>query len=65
MLQFQLCGLAALVLSCAGFVGAVDRDSTPTRRVPILTVCEALRDPGQYAGKIVIIVGRSAGSDEA
>jgi hypothetical protein len=65
MLQFQLCRLAALVLSCVGFVGAVDRDSTPASRVPILTVCEALRDPGQYAGKIVIIVGRSAGSDEA
>lgn len=31
---------------------------------PILTVCEALKDPGRYDGKTVIIVGRAVGTSE-
>ena len=31
---------------------------------PVLTVCEALKDPSRYDGKSVIIVGRSVGTSE-
>jgi hypothetical protein len=32
--------------------------------VPIVTVCEALKDPGRFAGATIIVVGRSVGTDE-
>ena len=44
--------------------GAVYGDSAPASNIPILTVCEALRDPSRYAGQTVIVVGRSVGTDE-
>jgi hypothetical protein len=42
----------------------VDQDAMTANRIPILTVCEALRDPSQYDGQTVIVVGRSIATSE-
>lgn len=48
--------LASLVLTGVSIATADD--------IPILTVCEVLGDLKTYAGKSVIVVGRSSSSDE-
>jgi len=45
-------------------MGAVDQDGQAANRIPILTVCDALRDPARYGGQVVIVVGRSVGTSE-
>jgi hypothetical protein len=45
-------------------VSAVDQDATTANGIPILTVYDALRDPGRYGGQAVIVVGRSTGRSE-
>lgn len=52
------------MLSGATLVGAIDQDASAANAIPILTVCEALRDPVRYGGKVVIVVGRSVGTSE-
>jgi hypothetical protein len=62
--QFRWCKAAALMLCGAAVVGANHQDGITTNAIPILTVCDALRDPVRYGGQVVIIVGRSAGTSE-
>jgi len=62
--QFRWCKAAALMLCGAAVVGANHQDGITTNAIPILTVCDALRDPVWYGGQVVIIVGRSAGTSE-
>src|SRR5580658_11350201 len=64
MSQFRWCKLAVLMLCGATTVGAIDQDGTAANSVPILTVCDALRDRVRYGGQVVIIVGRSIGTSE-
>jgi hypothetical protein len=62
MFRFSWTRLVGLALSAQAFLGAAD--SPATNNIPVLTVCQALRDPGRYASQAVIIVGRSVGTDE-
>lgn len=41
-----------------------DARSAASANIPVLTVCEALSDADKYEGKSVIIVGRTASTDE-
>ena len=59
-IHLRWCGAAVLLLSIAGLA----QDRSPAGEVPILTVCQALRDPTRYGGKTVIVVGRAWGTDE-
>lgn len=45
-------------------VCASSRADTADQTIPVLTVCQVLRNPGQYSGQTVIVVGRSVGTDE-
>ena len=56
--------VAILMLCGVTTISAFGQDGTITNSIPILTVCDALRDPVRYGGKVVIIVGRSVGTDE-
>jgi hypothetical protein len=62
--QFHWCKAAALVLFGATVVGANHQEGIAANASPILTVCDALRDPIRYGGQVVIIVGRSVGTSE-
>ena len=55
--RFVVLALSAQALLCAA-------DGPATNNIPVLTVCQALRDPSRYASQEVIIVGRSVGTDE-
>jgi len=39
-------------------------EAAPASDIPVLTVCEVLRDAGRYDGKTVVVVGRSVGTME-
>src|SRR5579863_470212 len=62
MFRFPWTRLFGLALSAQMFLGAADGPAT--NNIPVLTVCQALRDPGRYSSQAVIIVGRSVGTDE-
>jgi hypothetical protein len=53
--------LAAFLLYASAIFGATDRD---TKDIPVLTVCQVLRDPARYGGRAVIVVGRSVDTSE-
>jgi hypothetical protein len=40
------------------------KDDSPLVGIPVLTVCQALRDAARYAVQPVILVGRSIGTEE-
>ena len=54
--------LVGVALCAQVLLGAADGPAA--NRIPVLTVCQALREPGRYAGQNVIVVGRSVGTDE-
>ena len=62
--HLRWCKAAALMLCGATIVGASHQDGIAASAIPILTVCDALRDPVRYGGQVVIIVGRSVGTSE-
>src|SRR5262245_31627644 len=64
MRRLSWCSVAALTLCGATGMGADDQDGQAANRIPILTVCDALRDPARYGGQVVIVVGRSIGTSE-
>jgi hypothetical protein len=64
MVRFCTVKFLGMVVLGSLLNGAVYGDSAPASKIPILTVCEALRDPGRYAGQTVILVGRSVGTEE-
>jgi hypothetical protein len=51
-----------LVAVCS--LSAAGRHDEGTAETPVLTVCQALRDPARYEGMSVIVVGRSTGTME-
>jgi hypothetical protein len=53
-----------VALCIAAFLSAADSNGTEGATVPILTVCQALKDSGRYAGRAVIIVGRWVSTSE-
>jgi hypothetical protein len=58
MLRFRAATFGWILLSISSLHGAESGD------IRVLTVCQALRDPGRYGGQNVIIVGRSVGTSE-
>jgi hypothetical protein len=61
MIRFRRKIIAAFLLCASAICGATDRD---TQDIPVLTVCQALRDRARYGGQTVIVVGRSVGTSE-
>jgi hypothetical protein len=61
MVRFIRKFLAVFLLHAAVSFGAMGQD---TKDIPVLTVCQALRDSALYSGQTVIVVGRSVGTDE-
>jgi hypothetical protein len=61
VIRFRWNFFAGLLLYASASVGAADRDAGG---IPVLTVCQALRDSTRYRGQIVIVVGRSVGTSE-
>jgi|SRR5580658_5596270 hypothetical protein len=56
--------IGVLILWGAATRGAIDQGGTTANHIPVLTVCDALRNPVRYGGQVVIIVGRSIGTSE-
>jgi hypothetical protein len=61
MIRFRMATFGVIPLSVLASLGAHGADSGDP---PVLTVCQALRDPARYGGQTVIIVGRSVGTSE-
>ena len=58
MLRLRAAVFGMTLLSATALRGTDSGD------VPVLTVCQALRDPARYGGQNVILVGRSVGTSE-
>jgi len=63
MIRFFWIRVVTFSLCLGVSLNAADRKNE-ANAIPILTVCEALRDRGVYSNRTVIIVGRSSGTDE-
>jgi len=52
-------------LACLIALQAAAEDHLPQiAGIPVLTVCQSLRDPARYSGQTVIVVGRSTATSE-